>query len=95
MIPGSRILLDLFSGCGKVGSAGRRMGFTSLQFDTILRNDDDLTQPLAQRRIKALVKNNRVAARMLPVPRTSFSTARNRTSVIRSTQEPWGISRET
>ena len=94
LIPGSRILLDLFSGCGKVGSAGRRMGFTSLQFDTILRADDDLTKPLAQRRIKSLVMTNRVAACMLPVPCTSFTTARNRTSVIRSTQEPWGISRE-
>ena len=35
-----------------------------------------------------------MAACMLPVPCTSFTTARNRTSVIRSTQEPWGISRQ-
>lgn len=92
-LTGERVLLDLYSGCGRVGAAARRWGFSSVSFEIQQRATDDLTKPAALLRVKKLVAAGRVAGAMIPLPCTSFSTARNRTSVIRSQSEPWGISR--
>ena len=94
VIAEARLVLDLFSGKGKVANACRRRGFQSMCFDIINHPSDDLTGRVAYRRIRHLVTSGKVAGAILAVPCTSFSLARNRTSVIRTKRFPWGVRRE-
>ena len=83
--------MDLFSGVGGVGRAMRRLGYKVVSVDIKHGASHDLSCRRVQRRILRLLRGGRVAAVMPGTPCTSFSLARNRTRVVRTSQFPWGL----
>ena len=86
-----RYVADYFAGSSRVSAAIRRMGFTSRDYDIVKGPSGDLTSPTVLQSIERDATSNRIISAMLGPPCTSFSIARNRTSVIRTAEEPWGI----
>ena len=82
---------DLFSGNGGVAAACERLGFRSNEWDIRHGHHCDLTRRKVLRRLKVDIKQGKVLAAMLDPPCDSFSAARDRTKVIRTRAQPWGV----
>ena len=82
---------DLFSGNGGVAAACERLGFRSNEWDIRHGHHCDLTRRKVLRRLKVDIKQGKVLAAMLAPPCDSFSVARDRTKVIRTKVQPWGV----
>lgn len=81
---------DLFSGHGGVARAMRAAGFTCRERELLKGPDNDLTNPCVVSKLFSDIHKGRVLGAMLAPPCSSFSPARDRTSVIRNKQYPWG-----
>ena len=87
-------LADLFAGTGGVGrSSARRYRVPSRIYDINNGLEYDLTDRKVLRKLERDALKGRIIAAMLATPCTSWSVARNRTNVIRTRDEPWGVSR--
>jgi hypothetical protein len=86
-----KYVADLFAGHGGVSRAVRAAGFNAKEWELLHGEHGDLTRPMVRHRIKQDVRNGLVLAAMLAPPCSSFSPARDRTSVIRTKECPWGI----
>ena len=84
---------DLFSGKGGVAAACEKLGFVARQWDIKYGHQCDLTNRKVLRALHLDVKNGKVLAVMMAPPCDSFSVARDRTKVIRTCSQPWGVSR--
>ena len=82
---------DLFGGKGGVGRAINDLGFTSKAWEILHGPDSDLTRLPVQRRICRDMRQGLVLGLMLAPPCCSFSIARDRTMVIRTRAQPWGL----
>ena len=85
-------LADLFSGHGGVSKAVRKMGFSAREWELLKGDEHDLTNPLVVFKVCEDVRKGKILAAMMAPPCSSFSRARDRTSVIRNRQHPWGVS---
>ena len=85
---------DLFSGEGKVSASVRRLGFAAREFDNRLSPEYDLTRKQLRKHLHSDIERGRMIAAMLAPPCESWTPARDRTSVIRNKQHPWGIPRQ-
>ena len=85
---------DVFSGRGGVALACERIGFVSRQWDIRLGHQCDLTSRNVLYRLKCDIRSGKVLAMMMAPPCSSFSVARDRIKVIRTRNQPWGISSE-
>ena len=83
---------DFFSGHGGVARAARKLGFSTREWELERGPAFDLTNKAVLFKIKEDVRKGRVIAAMLAPPCTTFSVARDRTCVIRTADEPWGVS---
>ena len=83
--------LDLFAGQGGVSRCLRQHGYRCCEFDVIHGPRCDLTSPAVQARILQAIRTGTVLGIMIALPCFSFSGARDRTSVIRSRDLPWGL----
>ena len=68
----------------------RSLGFSAKEWEVLHGEQYDLTKPLVRAHIKADAQRGRLMAAMLAPPCTTFSIARDRTSVIRDRVYPWG-----
>ena len=84
-------LADFFAGCGRVSAAARRMGFTSREWELCRGEGHDLTRASVLKSIHRDISSKKIVAAMLATPCTSFSVARDRTRVIRTAVQPWGV----
>ena len=77
----------------RVASAGQHLDATGHQhtYDINRGMAYDLTDNKVLRRLERDALNGRIVAAMFATPCTSWSIARNRTNVIRSRAEPWGV----
>lgn len=82
---------DLFSGQGGVARACEALGFQSREWDIRYGQHCDLTSARVLSRLKQDIKWGRVLAVMLAPPGDSFSAARDRASVVRTRDWPWGL----
>lgn len=82
---------DFFSGSGRVARAVRQLGFSTREWELLHGDQFDLTHPCVLRKVKQDINKQLVIAAMLAPPCSSFSPARDRTSVIRSKTYPWGL----
>ncbi len=89
--PPGRYVMDLFSGEGGVAKACVQLGFKAKMWDLIHGADHDLTCPQVKKRLKSEIRQKRALAVMMAPVCTSFSIARDRTKVIRTRRNPWGI----
>ena len=87
-------LADLFSGEGKVSASVRRLGFEAREVNSRLSPEYDLTRGQLRKHLHNDIEQGRKIAAMLDPPDESWAAARDRTSVIRNKQHPWGIPRE-
>ena len=85
------MVFDLFSGCGGVSRQIRRRGFRAREFEINLDPSLDLTDPKLVDSLVGQIKSNMVRSVMLATPCTTFTTARDRNSQIRSRHYLWGI----
>ena len=83
--------LDLFSGVGGVARQCRALGYVCKEWDISWGKQFNLTDVAVQSRIKQDIAQGKVLAAMLAPPCSSFSRARDRTRVIRTTRFPWGL----
>ncbi|CAE7512342.1 unnamed protein product [Symbiodinium sp. CCMP2592] len=86
-----RYCLDLFSGRGGVSRALRRLGFRCFEYDICHGADHDLTSKSVLSNIRTAIFRGEVLSVMFGTPYSSFSVARDRTSIIRNHLHPWGI----
>ena len=84
-------IADVFSGDGGVSNAIRALGFSAKEIEILQGPDSDLTLPAVRQKLKQDSKNTNLIAVMFAPPCSSFSPARDRTSIIRTKQQPWGI----
>ena len=83
---------DLFAGTGGVGRAAtNRYRVPSHIYDINRGKEFDLTDRKVLRRLERDALKGRIVAAMFATPCPSWSVARNRTLVIRSRSEPWGV----
>ncbi len=82
---------DYFSGSGRVARAVRQLGFSTREWELSHGDQFDLTHPCVLRKVKQDIDKHKVIAAMLAPPCSSFSPARDRTSVIRTKDYPWGL----
>ena len=82
---------DFFAGSGGVSRAVRKLGFTSREWELLHGENHDLTKPSVLRKIHSDIKHGKILAAMFGPPCLTFSPARDRTSVIRNKQFPWGL----
>ena len=75
-----------------MGKRWRRRGFVARFFDIIYGEEFDLTQLPTIRRLQADARAGELLGCMIAITCRSWSTARNRTNVLRSKTEPWGLS---
>jgi len=81
----------LFSGHGGVAHQCRQLGYAAKEWELCRGSQFDLTKPSVLSKLKRDVQQRLVLAVMLAPPYSSFSTARDRTCVIRNEQYPWGL----
>lgn len=89
--PRGSYVADLFAGKGGVSRAVRALGFSAREWELLKGPDHDLTNPVVVFKLLEDIRKGHVLAVMLAPPCSSFSPARDRTSVIRNRQHPWGI----
>lgn len=82
---------DFFSGCGGVARSARALGFRTREWELLHGPSGDLTKPAVLSKIRSDISNRKIVAAMLAPPCSSFSPARDRTSVIRDRNHPWGL----
>jgi hypothetical protein len=82
---------DFFAGSGGVSRAVRKLGFTSREWELLHGENHDLTRPSVLRKIHSDIKHGKILAAMFGPPCSTFSPARDRTSVIRNKAYPWGL----
>ena len=82
---------DFFAGVGGVAKACRRLGFAAKEWEISRGSQFDLTSRGVQKKIKKDINARLVIAAMLAPPCGTFSVARDRTTVIRSKDFPWGL----
>lgn len=87
----NRPVLDLFAGSSRVSRAIRRAGFSTKEYELLQGAQYDLTAPSVLNGVCREIRLG-VTACMLGPPCSSFSRARDRTRVIRTQKDPWGIS---
>lgn len=85
--------MDLFGGAGGVSKACKRIGFNAKLWDLRFGPLHDITDKRTLQRILQEIRKGRVLAVMMAPVCTSFSRARDRTKVIRSSRFPLGIPR--
>lgn len=83
---------DFFAGNGGVARAARAMGFSTREWEILHGDSSDLTRPSVLKKIRADINSGKLIAAMFAPPCSTFSTARDRTRVIRNRQHPWGFS---
>ena len=91
--PGERktLVLDLFSGVGRVAKAVRRAGVSCEEIDIIHGKTHDVTDKKVCTRLCKRIRRQEFSGSMIGAPCTSFSVARDRTCIIRTKDEPWGL----
>ena len=72
----------------------KSLGFAARSWELLDGPHGDLTSPKVLRQVLADIRSGRAVAGMLAPPCSSFSCARDRTAVIRTRLEPWGVSGE-
>ena len=70
----------------------RRRGFATHIYEILNGAEYDMTKLGNIRRLKRDAKRGRLRGAMVAITCTSWSVARNRTNVIRTRREPWGVS---
>ena len=90
-VPQGVYVAELFVGSGRVSQAVRKLGFQSREWELEKSEDYDLCRPVVRSHIKSDAKKGLLIAAMLAPPCSSFSIARDRTAVIRTKAEPWGL----
>ena len=88
---GRRLALDLFSGVGRVAKCMRKSGWSVEEVDIVHGDTHDITKPRVVRKLCQRIRNHTYDAAMIAAPCTSFSVARDRTCIIRTKREPWGL----
>ena len=83
---------DFFAGVGGVARAARSLGFSTREWEILHGDSSDLTRPSVLKKIRADIKSKKLIAAMFAPPCSTFSTARDRTRVIRNRLHPWGFS---
>ena len=84
-------------GSKKVGMAYRAhpkqpsSGFKTKEYDILHGPKGDLTSPSVLRQVRQDIKAGTVAASMLAPLCTTFPVAKDRTKVIRTRIQPWGM----
>ena len=91
MLKSSQYFADFFSGHGGVARSARALGFRSREWELLHGPSGDLTKPAVLSNIRTDISNRKIVAAMLAPPCSSFSPARDRTSVIRDKNHPWGL----
>ena len=74
--------------------AVRQLGYHSHEYDIRHGPDFDLTSKKVHARLRRDASRGRILGSVLAPVCTSFSTARNRTSVIRTKECSWGVTRQ-
>lgn len=87
----SQYFADFFSGSGGVARSARALGFRTREWELLHGECGDLTKPAVLSKIRFDISNKKIVAAMLAPPCSSFSPARDRTSVIRDRYHPWGL----
>ena len=82
---------DFFSGHGGVARAVRKLGFSTREWEIEHGTGSDLTRKPVLLKIRDDIFRGSVIAAMLAPPCTSFTRARDRTSIIRTSEQPWGL----
>ncbi len=83
--------LEAFSGSDLVASSARKYGFMAREYATLHGVNFDLCSKSVLRNLHRDVQRWNLVAAMFGTPCTSFSVARDRTSVIRSREYPYGV----
>ena len=86
-----RYFLDLFSGAGGVSRRWRGLGFRAFEFELEHGPESDLTNPAILRKVLSCIKAGETLGGMLAPPCFSFSVAKDRAGVTRTSQAPWGV----
>ena len=84
-------MADLFGGMGSVAAGCRSQGVAARGFDTQFGPEFDLTLASVQRRLIRDMADGKIIAAALAPPCGSWGPAGNRTAVLRTKGEPWGI----
>ena len=82
---------DFFAGSGGLAHQCRRLGYRAKEWEISRGPQFDLTKPQVLRCIRHDISQRLVLAAMLAPPDSSFSAARDRHSVLRTQQYPWGL----
>ena len=85
-----KYVADLFSGRGGVAKACRQLGLRTREWELDAGEVFDLVRLPVRQKLKQDIRQGRVVSVMLAPPCMSFSAARDRTSVIRDKDLPWG-----
>ena len=86
-----RYVADLFSGAGGVAESVRKKGFEAREWDIRHGVQCDLTRICVLLQILRDILRSLVIVLMMATPCVPFSAARDRTNVIRTPAEPWGV----
>ena len=86
-----KLVLDLFAGVGRVARAVRRGGDSCEEIDIVHGKDHDVTDKKICERLCRRIRRGEFDASMIGAPCTSFTVARDRTCIIRTKNEPWGL----
>ena len=82
---------DFFAGSGGLAHQCRRLGYRAKEWEISRGPQFDLTKPQVLRCIRRDINKRLVLAAILAPPDSSFSAARDRHSVLRTQQYPWGL----
>ena len=85
-----RYLADICCGAGKVGKAGRALGFAAHLFDKELGPAGDILDAGVVRGLKHDILRDKILAAMLAPTCRSWSLPYNATKFARSSEHPWG-----
>ena len=85
-----KYVADLFSGKGGVAKSCRQLGLRTREWELDAGEIFDLVRLPVRQKLKQDIRRGRVVSVMLAPPCMSFSAARDRTSVIRDKDLPWG-----
>ena len=69
----------------------RREGWNVEEVDIVHGADHDITKPRVVKQMCKIIRNGRYEAAMIAAPCTSFTVARDRTCIIRTKHQPWGL----
>jgi len=87
-----KYMADFFGGQGSVAAGCRAQGLQARGFDTQHGDEFDLTRASVRRPVIRDIADGKIVAAALGPPCGSWGPAGNRTAVLRTQAEPWGIS---